>query len=434
MRGVRHSGRGAGWAVPLFALAIVVTALAPARAADPVQRVEVRLTIDGGDPHPLIVRRIVETIDTAAQRLLIGRDSELVGRQETALAGVLRDVVDRVVRGYRVQSMSFQPGTTTVVLVRLQPLPPVLGELPVVTLLDTIHPDAQPLVRAVLEPAIPDLRTLLVRLPAEALEWAAAIVEHRTTEVVEAAAVGFTAAGRVEVTPVARIVVLVTARDSRVIRDIGVRFRSTSIPYILIGPHGPQVISMAEPLRGLPVVFATAQRPRLEAMLRDRLAAYEPVVQYGVVAVPSLQVGEVTHVTVVAESTLYRGRVEARINFGTRAPATDVRAQLGRVVGSLEPYVELTMVPSTLSLHWAFGLRVEVARGAHIGFRTGLDGTEQEGYLSYQISPNVHLRGAYLVRADTVETTLGYRMNESFTWEAVATSRGMFWLRLVGNL
>jgi len=415
-------------------LAMVATALAPARAADPVQRVEVRLTIDGGDPHPLIIRRIVETIDTAAQRLLIGRDSELVGRQETALAGVLRDVVDRVVRGYRVQTVSFQAGATTVVLVRLEARPPVLDELPVVIALDTIHPDAQPLVRAVLQPVIPELRGLLARLPVDSLEWAAAIVEHRTTEVVEGAAVGFTATGRVEVAPVARIMVVVTARDSRVIRDIGVRFRSRSIPYILISAHGPQVVSMAEPLRGLPVAFATAQRPRLEAMIRDRLAAYAPARQYGVVAVPTLQVGEVTHVTVVAESTLYRGRVEARINFGAQAPPTDVRAQLGRALGALEPYVELALVPSTLSLRAAIGARIELGSHLTIGFRTGLDGGDQEASLTYLVSPNLHARGAYFLRTETIEATLGYRLNESLSWEVVATSRGTVWVRLVGNL
>jgi hypothetical protein len=415
-------------------VAIVATALAPAHAADPVQRVEVRLTIDGGDPHPLIIRRIVETIDTAAQRLLIGRDSDLVGRQEAALASVLRDVVDRVVRGYRVQMIVFQAGVTTTVLVRLEPRPPVLGELPVVTTLETIHPDAQPLVRAALQPVVPELRGLPMRLPVEALEWAAAIVEHRTAELVEGAAAGFTATGRVEVTPLGRVVVVVVPRDTRVIRDIGVRFRSISIPYVLISSHGPQVLSMAEPLRGLPVAFATAQRARLEAMIRERLAAYEPARQYGVVATPVLQVGEVTHLTVIAESTLYRGRVEARINFGAQAPPTDVRAQLGRAIGPLEPFVELTLVPSTLSFRWLIGVQLEFGDGTHLGFKTTGDGDTQEAYLTYRISPNFHVRGAYLIRAETIETTLGYRMNESFSWEVVATSRNQFWLRLVGNL
>ena len=433
-RGIRSGARSARWAFPLLVLVLVSATLSPARAADPIQRVEVRLTIEGGDPHPLIIRRIVDAIGITAERLLVGRDSELVGRQEAALTGVLREVVDRVVRGYRVTALSFQPGVTTAVLVRLQARLPILSEVPVVTVLDAVHPDAQPLVRAVLEPAIPDLQGLLLRLPVESLEWAAAIVERRTTEVVEGAAVGFTATGRVETAPAARIVVSVVARDSRVIRDIGVRFRSASIPFVLTNQHAPQVVSMAEPLRGLPVAFALAQRTRLEAMIRERLAAYPPVRQYGIVAQPVLQVGEVTYVTVLAESTLYRGRVEARINFGSQAPPTDVRLQLGRALGSFEPYMELTLVPSTLSLRWAVGLRLQVGSHATIGIKTGFAGDDQETFLTYRLSPDLHLRGAYLPRIDVIETTLSHRVNEVFSWEAVATSRGMVWVRLVGNL
>jgi len=139
-------------------------------------------------------------------------------------------------------------------------------------------------------------------------------------------------------------------------------------------------------------------------------------------------------VTVVAESTLYRGRVEARINFGSQAPPTDVRAQLGRALGALEPYVELALAPSTLSLRTAIGARIELGSHVTIGFRTGLDGDNQEASLTYLISPNLHVRGAYFLRTETIETTLGYRLNESFSWEVVATSRGTVWVRLVGNL
>jgi hypothetical protein len=412
----------------------VAAVLAPARAADPVQRVEVRLTVEGGDPHPLIIRRIVEAIGTAAERLLVGRDSEVVSRQEAALAGVLRDVVDRVIRGYRVATLGFQAGATTAVIVHLQPRLPVLADVPVVLAWEAIHQDVQPLVASVLAPALPELRGLLARLPVESLEWAAAIVEQRTAEVVAGAAAGFTATGRVETTPAPRIVVSVAARDTRVIRDIGVRFRSTSIPFMLIGQHGPQVASMAEPLRGLPVVFAVAHRARLEALIRERLAAYPPVREYGIVAQPVLQVGEVTYVTVLAESTLYRGRVDVRINFGSGAPTTDVRVQLGRALGSIEPYVEVALVPSTLSLRWALGARLDVGSHTTIGYQAGLDGTNQEAFLVHRLSPNMHLRGAYLPSSGEFETTLGYRLNEVFSWEAVATSRGMIWVRLVGSL
>lgn len=419
---------------PLVLAVILAAAAVPARAADPVQRVEVVLVVEGGDPHPLIARRIVESITTASERLLLGRDSEVVARQEAALAGVLREVIDRVVRGYRAVGLGFQIGAATVVRVQIQPRLPVLGDVPVATSLPGVHPDAQPLVRALLEPVVLDLRGLVARLPVEALEWAAPIVEQRITELVEGAAPGFTGTARIESNPPWRVAVSVTARDTRVIRDIGVRFRSSSIPFVLLEGHGPQVASMAEALRGLPVAFALAQRARLESLVGDQLRAYPPVRQYGVVARPTLRIAEVTYLSVQADSTLYRGRVEARLNFGTSAPAPDVRVQLGRLFGSVEPFVEMTMVPSNFAWRWAAGVRVQAGTDLTMGVLTRFESEGLEPFVQYRLSPDMHLHGAFMPRSELVEVTLAYRINEFLSWEAVATSRGVVWLRLASNL
>ncbi|MBM3470581.1 MAG: hypothetical protein FJX73_07300 [Armatimonadetes bacterium] len=419
---------------PLALVVILAAAAVPARAADPIQRVEIGLVVDGGDPHPLVARRIVEAITTASERLLLGRDSEVVARQEAALAGVLREVIDRVVRGYRTVGLGFQTGATTVVRIQLQPRLPVLGEVPVVTSLPGVHPDAQPLVRASLEPVVLELRGLVARLPAEALEWAAPIIERRITELVEGASPGFTGTARIESDPPWRVAVSVTARDTRVIRDIGVRFRSSSIPFVLLESHAPQVASMAEPLRGLPVAFAQAQRARLESLVGEQLRTYPPVRQYGVVASPTLRIAEVTYLSVVADSTLYRGRVEARLNFGTSAPAPDVRIQLGRLFGSVEPFVEMTLVPSNLAWRWAAGLRVQAGTDLAMGVLTRFESEGLEPFVQYRLSPDMHIHGTFMPRSDRVEMTLTYRINEFLSWEAVATSRGAVWLRLASNL
>lgn len=403
-------------------------------AAAPVQRVEVRVVIDGGNPHPLVVRRIVESIGSAAERLFVGRDSEVIARQEPALVGVLREVIDRVVRGYRVAEIGLQAGATTGVGVRIQPRAPVMGAVPVVVTIPGVHPDAQSLVRAVLAPAVADLSRLPDRLPVEALEWAGPVLERQVTELIEAAAAGFSAVGRVEIEPAHRVAVVVAAKDTRVIRDIGVRFRSSSIPYALLSGHAPQVASMAEPLRGLPVAFAAAQRSRLEALITERLSAYPPVHDYAIVARPVLQVAEVTYVTVLADSTVYRGRLEARLNFGTEAPPPDVRAQVGRAFGSLEPFFELTLAPSTLTFRPAVGLRVEVGTHLVIGAMTSFDTAGFTPFLAYRLSPDLAVHGRYFTGTSLLEGTLSYRLSEVFSVEGVATSRSIVWLRLVSNL
>jgi hypothetical protein len=407
----------------------------PVLAADPVQRIEVRLTIEDGEPHPLVVRRIVDSVGSAAERLLVGRDSEVIARQEAQLVAVLRDVVDRVVRGYRVVAMSFEAGTLTVVSTRLAPRPPTFaGDVRIDVTAPTVHADAQPLVRAVLGPALPRIRDSLNRLPVEALEWAGPILEQEAARAVEAAVEGFTGTARIEGSPGPRVVLSLAPRDSRVIRDIGVRFRSSSIPYMLLGQHSPQVVSMAEPLRGLPVVFATAQRARFEELIARRLEAYAPVREYAIIARPLLQVAEVTYVTVIADSTLYRGRLEARLNVGSQAPPPDVRAQIGRAFGSLEPYVQLTLTPSTLGVRFTLGLKVEVGSLITVGVETSADAGGPDPFATLRLSPDLQLRGSYTARDNILETSITYRLNEFIALEGVGTSRGIYWLRIVSNL
>ncbi|MDR7483528.1 MAG: hypothetical protein QN183_04635 [Armatimonadota bacterium] len=412
---------------------MLAAALPVAWAAEPIQRVDVRVVVAGGDPAAAVTRRLQEVAATAAERLLLGRDSAVVTQQQAMLAGVLREVIDRVVAGYRARAVSLQPGGTTAVLVGLEPQPPILGALPVQVAYADVHADVQPLVHRTLASALPEASALTVRLPAAALEWAGPLLQQEVAALVERAVAGFTGTGRVDGTP-PRLVLTVRVRDARVVRDIGVRFRSSSIPYWLLNQHTPQVLSMAEPLRGLPVTFASAHRTELERLLAGRLAAYPPAVEYGVAARPQVQVAEVTYVTVVADSTLYRGRVEARLNLGTHAPVPDVRAQLGRALGGLEPFVELTLIPSNLAWRWAVGVRVELGSSVAVGVRTRLDGEDSETFLQYRLSPDLQLRAGHFARAGQVETALSYRLNEFVSWEAVVTSRGDMWLRLVTNL
>jgi hypothetical protein len=137
---------------------------------------------------------------------------------------------------------------------------------------------------------------------------------------------------------------------------------------------------------------------------------------------------------VLADSTLYRGRVEARLNFGTSAPPPEVRIQLGRLFGSVEPFVEMTLVPSNLALRWAAGLRVQAGTDLAMGVLTRFESEGLEPFVQYRLSPDMHIHGAFMPRSELIEMTLMYRINEFLSWEAVATSRGAVWLRLASNL
>lgn len=421
---------------PAAALVVLATTgVAFGQAA--VQRVDLQVVIEGPTPHAIIRERLTSTAQEVTERLLIGRPVD----QLTALLPSLREtvttVLERVVAGYAVGTVSVQPGTVSSVTVSLRPVGPVVGEVDVVFDLPSVHARVRPLVLSLADREVaPQVRELYLGLPGGALAWAEPILAARARDAVQAGLPGFTGIVQARIREQRlQAGIALGPRDTRVIRFLGVRFRSTSIPTMLLDQHGPAITAMAEPLRGLPVAFAEAQRLALAQMVTDELAAYPPARQYRVIATALLDVGETTYVTVVADSVLFRARVEAQLNIGTRAPGPAVVARLGRVIApGAELFADFRIVPSPLSLDWRLGAQAAITPALTIGGAYTPASRETTVWASLQVGLDTGLRAAWNLRAQTVEGAVTYRFNEFLSGELVGTSEGDWWLRLISNL
>lgn len=424
-----------GSAFLLTFLVMSVPGLSAAAQAT-VQRVDVQVSVDGPAPHRIILDRLQAAVQSVADRLLVGRSVEQFAAADSRVGETITSVVDRVAVGYAVAAVTVQVGAVSTVTVRFRPVGVVIQAVTAAFDVRAFHPKVHPLLIARLEAAVPEeARALLTGLPTGALEWAWPVVDPRLRGAVETALPGFTAAIQLRPGATAQLDLVILPRDSRVVRNVGVRFRSTSIPIVILDQHSPQVISLAEPVRGLPVAFATALRRDLERLLTDDLAAYPPARQYQVVATAALDVGETTYVTVLADSLQYRARVEAQINVGTQAPPAAVRAHLGRVVAPrTEVFVETRLVPNTLSWQWDLGTLYELSPSTTIGVNYTLAADTVILWSSTQLGRDIGVRGAWNLTAQNFEGTLTYRVNEVLSGELVATSRGEVWIRLVSNL
>ncbi|MBI4277748.1 MAG: hypothetical protein HY660_04775 [Armatimonadetes bacterium] len=401
-----------------------------------IQQVSVRVALDGGALHSVLTERIISTIRAIAERLLLGRRPDAVARAEAQVGQVLTSVVGRVLSGFSVMETSIQPGREAVVRVRLRPVGRAVQEVEVAPNLGAVHPRLRPLLAGQLSTrAAPSLAALVRGVPTEALEWATPIIEASGRETVEAALPGFTASFGLQDVPLTKLTVVVTPKDSRIIRDIGVRFRSSSIPLLLLEQHGPQVASMAEPLRGLPVAYAQANRAQLEDLLAREMAANELTREYRLIARPALSVAETTYVTVVADSLLYRGRIEAQLNIGAQAPPPQIIAHVGKMATpTLELFAETYLTPTTLGLTWDVGARYDLSERTALGLSQHLSAQGVSLWTLYRPSNEVSLRAEYNWAQQLLEGRLGYRLNSFLSWEVVGTSRGEWWLRLVSNL
>jgi len=424
-------------ALPLAArgLAFLLLIGAPAAAAAVmVQSVEVRLAVDGAGPPAVVRVRLQETVETVAQRLLVGRAVDKLRSAQAQLQTTLATVVDRVITGYSVVEARLEVGAAAVVAVRLRPDPPVIADVEVIPR-TSVHPAVAPLVlQPVDREVVPAVRAMLIGLPVEALAWAGPLIAVEARRATEALLPGFAAAIRVLPGATARVEIELTAREGRVVRDIGVRFRSSSVPTLLLEVHGPAVTSLAEPVRGLPVAFAEAHRQDLARLLETRLRAYPPVGEYQMVVRVLLSVAETTYVTVLADSLSWLGRVEAAVNLGSRAPAPELRLHLGRLFDRFELFGEAAVPPNTFAGRYDLGVRYRVSDAIDVGTNVTLNAVAVTGWVTYRFSPDVSLRAAYEIQQRRFEGSVRYRFHEFLSGELVGTSGGEFWLRLISNL
>jgi hypothetical protein len=406
----------------------------PAVAPEQVRQVVAEVAFDGPAPHPLVAGRVRETAVAVADRLVAGRSVDSLAADLPRVAEVLAAVLERVVTGYRVVEVRVEPGPVAVVAVRLRAAEPVMERAEIWAQMPGLDPRVQRLVETDLDRARGRLADLLEGLPRPALEWAAAVVLPAARAIVEQTLPGYTARVEVSATPAPRLTLAVVPRDGRVIRNIGVRFRSTSIPLVLLDPHSPQVVSLAGFLRGVPVEYARARREMLEDLVEAELAAYPPAVRYQVTASVRMEAAETTFLTVTAESRAYRARAEAHLNIGAQAPGARVVVRAGRLLApQTEVFVELQVVPTPLAVAAGLGLRYEVSPTVAVGVTLTPLGQAATGWAAVQISPEVGLRGEWTVPAQVFEGAVVYRINEFLAWEAVVSTQGTAWLRLASN-
>jgi hypothetical protein len=408
----------------------------PARGQALVTRVTVVLSFEGDSPHRVIQNRLETTILSVADRLLTGLTVDQVAAMQPKPEETIASVVDRVAIGYTVVEAAVQGALTTTVAIRLRPVGAVIREVTISTDLRAVHARVQPLVNDLLRPGPAEaMQALLIGLPVAALDWAGLLVVQHGRETVETALPGFTSSVRLRPGERAALDLTIGPKDSRVVRNIGVRFRSESIPLVLLDQHAPQVASMADPLRGLPVAFVDAQRRSIEHFLDEDLAAYPPAVGYSVVATARLDVAETVYVYVTAESQVYRARVEAQLNIGPQAPGPAVVAHLGRLASpQVEPFIEIHLVPTPLTVTGAVGVRLEVSPAAFVAATYAPTPQQTTLWATVQLSPDVGLRGTWTFPTQIFEGAATYRINEFLSWELIGTSGGLAWVRLVSNL
>ncbi|EAX46463.1 hypothetical protein TcarDRAFT_0089, partial [Thermosinus carboxydivorans Nor1] len=283
-------------------------------------------------------------------------------------ANLIKEIFDRVLVGYTVERVDITPGSTAHITVTVTPWGDVVREVAVDVDYGGIAPEIIPLLKDDVGNLEETVRTVLVGLPVDAVDWAGGITRTVVRELLADRLPEFRAV--LDIQPGPRTVVkLELAPQGPTVQDVTVNLKSEMLPNFLLLAARPAVLDAAKAMRGLPVAFVERHQDYFAAKVT---AAAHPVARrYGLTLEPLISPAAVTNVLLTANTTKYKVTLEGYLDVGRRdagrqgEDTTWLRLHAGKQIGNdQEAFLEIDFLPGTVTWQFSPGMGLP-ARVSH---------------------------------------------------------------------
>lgn len=382
---------------------------------------------------PRVLQRMSESVRTIGEHLLLGRSSLEVAQRRDHYERLVRDVFDRVLVGYTVSRVEIEAGPVARIRLHIAPWGETVQEVSIQVDYSGIAAEAVPLVREDMGKLEQEIQAALTGLPVDAVDWAAGVARELIREILRRQLPEFHFSLDVEAGRRTRVR-LSLFPTGRLVREVNVILRSTTIPNLLLVHALPAVQAQARSMRGLPVDFVERRRTLFTENIRKTTLADPLIRQFKLKVAPAVRPGEDTDVTVSVDAESYRIRAEVMLNVGKDKENIYGQAHFGRLIGKNdEAFMELKIFPGDVSWHFMPGWGHRFGYDSWAGLRYCLQDREVIAWVSQGLGGRWSLRAERLTRLNRNEVALRYRLHDFLSAEVVVTN-GSSWLRLVGHL
>lgn len=187
------------WGLRVGAAICMAAATTSITHAAPIEAVTVHLE-GARQPLPAVLaKRMTAAVQTAADKLYIGVDTDTVLAGEATYHKVTSDIIDRILYGYTVESLEIIPGQTSQLAVRLRPYGQTIQSVDVTVEYGNLSSVAQQLVAQDVAFVEPRIEQILLGAPLDSLDWASAVTSQLVRNELEGALPEFIP--QVEITP-----------------------------------------------------------------------------------------------------------------------------------------------------------------------------------------------------------------------------------------
>lgn len=404
-----------------------------ANASDEVvEKVTVNI-VSSQTPPSRIAKRMAASVGTVGEQMVVGRKVSDVVESRVSYEKLIKEIFDRVLVGYSVQSVVLEPNSNTMLTIEIAPWGDVVHEVSLELDFGSLSPEVVALMKKDMGNVEEKVNDVLVGLPIDAVDWAGGVSKIVIREMLSAQLPEYRA--NIEILPGARTVVKLSLSPlGQVVQDVHVSLRTHTIPNVLVANVRPILDETSKYLIGLPVSFIERHRDYFTDKLTAN-AAQQPIVKkYGLKVTPLLNPGMDTEVGMNVETDKYKVTLEGYLDMGRSQDNTSVRLHVGKFISKQhEAFVEINFIPSTVAWDVMPGWGHGFSSSTIAGMKYNLSDKRNVLWLHQELGRNWMMRIERTPTNGNNEFGIRYKLHDFLSAEYVFTKENK-WLRLIGSL
>ena len=406
----------------------VVAAYAPA-----TESVSVKVEAAGRLPPP-VAARMEKSIAGVAEQLLLGNLVTQNAAQKTQKEQLIREVFDKILVGYSVESVTIYPRQNASVVVRLIPWSVTIKSVAVNITVEGVSPEIEKLVRQDLAGAEKLFSDIYVGMPLLATDWTQGALKEELNGFLAVHLPEFRA--DFDLTPTHEAVVNMTVYPKTpFVRRVKLFMRSDTVPNFALLGFRNALEQKANLLVGVPVDFVKRHEAEINREIVAFLDGQQDFRHLQLKTALSMDIGEEISLTFRSDTDRYRLRLEGWLDTGKKDDddALKFRFHAGVKVSPMDEFfLQTDFAPQDAQFSWNVGYNREFFTKTVVSLRYDVEEHRPIYGISQRLLPDFSLRYEHnrVTRLD--EWGLRYRLHDFMSAEYVINDREK-WLRLIGN-
>lgn len=406
--------------------------------AQKVTGVDVRLHIYNDLPEP-VEQRIQASLMKVGRKALMGKPLDEAKRLKSSISQVMKKIFNEVLGGFKVLDLTVDISRQSSIDLYLEPLAPQVKTVRIEIIPQSgISDEWTGLFHKRIEGAEDEITEVLAGLPTGSAGWSLPLIKEMVIERLDfKKSFPGMAVDTEVVIGEETLIRLVLSPESRTIRMIAVKTRSTTIPALALERIKFNVAAQADLLVGLPIEFAREEKEYLidtfHLSLQQNSFGRKLRLKYEIKA--SMQ--SRTVVSVIAESMKYSGFARAKVGLGQEDRNPDIEAHLGFFpIDDTEIFSEINFFPGPIDLQFNMGLGRRIGNLYVAGGRNFIDGINRI-WINYYLTEDIVAsweKNVVDIEDEDIEGSMTFKAHDFFSFQLVTNFQKDIWVQFTVNL